>query len=195
MNFDRTQQELLNYVKSNNIWKLFVPVAEFLLITCGLVQVTSNFVSIGVIGSVVGIFAYISIVMCLAKGNYKVLTVGLALRVIDYIIDFAKPILNTRPRLELGTLLYGLIWFWFLMQAYKKSGMTVNELKQTASVSGLKNSMNLDEAKKFNVNEAKESINKAKNEAMETINKVKTEMNEDKTESTDTETPNIDPQG
>ena len=178
MNFDRTQQELLSYVKSNHIWKLFVPVAEFLLIVGGLVQVASNFMSIGVLSSVVGILTWIAIVMVLAKGNYKVMTIGLALRVIDYAVDFVKPLISTRPHLQIGTLLYGLVWFWFLMQAFKKSGMTVNELKQTASVDGLKKSMNLDEAKTFNVNEAKESINKAKNEAMDTINKVKSEVQE-----------------
>ena len=176
MNFDRTQQELLSYVKSNHIWKLFVPVAEFLLIVGGLVQVASNFMSIGVLSSVVGILTWIAIVMVLAKGNYKVMTIGLALRVIDYAVDFVKPLISTRPHLQIGTLLYGLVWFWFLMQAFKKSGMTVNELKQTASVDGLKKSMNLDEAKTFNVKEVKESINKEKDEAMDTIKEVKKEM-------------------
>ena len=77
-----------------------------------MLMLLTNFVSFGVIETVVVVLAYVGIVMTLAKGNYKVLTIGLMLRTIDYLISFAKPIFRGNLRFsELfmkGWIFYGI---------------------------------------------------------------------------------------
>ena len=151
-NFDNAQRELLNYFKNSILWRNFIPIAEFLIIAMHLLMFVTNFVSFGVIETVIAVLAYVGIIMTLAKGNYKVLTIGLMIRTIDYLVSFAKPIFRGSFRFSASTLIYLLIWAGFTLAAYKKSGMNIDDLKSTANLNGIKNSINMEEAKSFNVN-------------------------------------------
>ena len=153
VSFDNAQKELLNYFKNSILWRNFIPIAEFLIIAMHMLMLLTNFVSFGVIETVVAVLAYVGIVMTLAKGNYKVLTIGLMLRTIDYLISFAKPIFRGNLMFSVLTLIYLLIWAGFTLAAYKKSGMNIDDLKSTANLNGIKDSINMEEAKNFNVND------------------------------------------
>ena len=153
VSFDNAQKELLNYFKNSILWRNFIPIAEFLIVVTHLLLLVTNFVSFGVIETVIAVLAYVGIVMTLAKGNYKALTIGLMIRTIDYLVSSAKPIFRGSFRFSTSTLIYLLIWAGFTLSAYKKSGMTMDDLKSTANLNGIKDSINMEEAKNFNVND------------------------------------------
>lgn len=162
MNFDKTQQELLSYLKENKIWRNFLPLAEVLLLGSAVLEIASRFVSFGVFSAPIAFLKYVAIVLVLAKANYKVLTMGLGLLVVDNILGVLTALINRYPRFNASGLFWACIYALFALAAFKKSGMTVKELKTTVtSKEGIKKSMNLDEAKKFNMGNMTQDIKSA----------------------------------
>ena len=162
MNFDKTQQELLSYLKENKIWRNFLPVAEVLLLGVTALEVISNFVSFGVFSAPIAFLRYVAIVLVLAKANYKVLTMGFGVMVVDQVLTLLQGIISSHPTFRASNLIWGCIYALFALAAFKKSGMTVKELKTTVtSKEGIKKSMNLDEVKKFNMGNMTQDIKSA----------------------------------
>lgn len=162
MNFDKTQQELLSYLKENKIWRNFLPLAEVLLLGSAVLEIVSRFVSFGVFSAPIAFLKYVAIILVLAKANYKVLTMGLGLLVVDNVLGVLTALINRYPRFNTSSLFWACIYALFALAAFKKSGMTVKELKTTVtSKEGIKKSMNLDEAKKFNMGNMTQDIKSA----------------------------------
>ena len=166
MNFDRAQQELLAYLKENKIWRNFIPIAELLLIVVTVLELLGHFVSFGIFSTVFAILRYVAIVMVLAKANYKVLTIGLGIITINQVITILQGIINRYPSFRVDSLIWGCVYALFTLAAFKKSGMTINEFKSTiTSTEGLKNSMNLNDAKQFNMGNMAQDIKSASKNA------------------------------
>ena len=159
MNFDRTQQELLAYCKENKIWRNFIPIAEFLLLIIVVLGVIDNFVDFGIFSTFIAILRYVAIVMVLAKANYKVLTIGFGILTIDELLYLIMHLISSRPHFYASYLIWAVVYALLALSAFKKSGMTVNELKSSVtSKEGIKQSMNIDEAKQFNMHNMAEDI-------------------------------------
>lgn len=163
MNFDKTQQALYEYVSENKLWRNFKPISELLLLVTAFLIILNVFVSIGIGSIICSIFWYIAIVITLAKGNYKVLMIAFLLRVVYEIILFITPPIN------FGILLWVPIYLGFAILSFKKSGMTVNDIKSEMSIDGMKKNLNLEEAKHFDINKAMNDVKDTYKETAETM--------------------------
>lgn len=122
MNFDDTQKELLKYVSENPIWRIFLPISEVILLGGQTILLISRFgLHIGIISTILTILIYVAMVMVLAKGNYKVLLIGLLLRMVTYLITVVTSMFGKYSSFDLGSLLYALVWGYFTYLAYKKT--------------------------------------------------------------------------
>lgn len=176
MNFDATQQAFLNYLQENKLWRNFLPVAELLLIIGGILPIVGNFISLGIFGPIILMLWYIGLVLTIGKGNYKVVALGISLRVVDYILSGLLPIFNRSPRIGWTQLLWAVFYALFALAAFKKSGMTVNDVKANMNVQGMKNAMNLNEARNFNFNNARRDASEAYRNTANTVQDIKSQM-------------------
>ena len=174
MNFDRTQQELLNYCKENKILKFFLPIAEVLLVGCVIATILWNFISFGVFTTIIAVLRYLAIVLVLAKGSYFILSLAFAGMALNEIINVIQALFGRTMRLDASSLIWLLVYALLAFIAFKKTGMSGQDLKKT-NFDTIKKSMKLDEAKTFDV---KGLANETKNSAKSTMNDMKSTYKE-----------------
>lgn len=176
MNFDKTQQELLTYLKGHKIWRNFIPVAEALLLITAVLLVIGNFLSFGVFSAPIAFLRYLAIILVLAKGNYKVLTLGFGLLTVDGILGLFSNLLSY-PNSSFSYLFWAIIYGLLTLAAFKKSGLTISELKSSViSKEGIKQSMNLDEAKQFNMSNTTDDIKSASQDIINQTKDIKNQF-------------------
>ena len=169
MTFDKTQGALLEYVNAHPFWKIIKVLAELLLCISAIGGLVGNFIDLGVIDSLFSILFYVGFVLTLAKGNYKVITIGTGVKVLDYVVSILKNLIKYK-HFAFGSVIWVVCYILIMISAFKKSGMTVKDMKDTMTIDGLKKATNIEEAKTFNVNEA---INSAKDVYTDTTNTMK----------------------
>lgn len=121
MNFDSTQKELFNYISLHPIFRIFIPISEAILIGGQIIIILSNvWLHWNLITSILTILVYVAIVVELSKGNYKALLIGLLLRVVVYLIAIIRSLTGGYFMSNLSSLLYLLVWVYFVYVTYKK---------------------------------------------------------------------------
>lgn len=121
MNFDNTQKELLNYLSNHKLFRIFLPLSTILLIAGQAILIIGLFgINLGIISTILTVLVYVGIVLSLAKGNYKILLIGLSLRIIYYVIQFIKGIMDPYTNVELSSIVYLIVWLYFTYCAYLK---------------------------------------------------------------------------
>lgn len=121
MSFDSTQKELFNYLSAHPIFRIFIPISEAILIVGQIIIIVSNvWLHWNFITAAFTILVYVALVVELSKGNYKILLIGLLLRILIYVIAIVKSITGGYFGSNLSSVLYFLVWGYFAYEAYKK---------------------------------------------------------------------------
>lgn len=75
---------------------------------------------LNILESLVSLLTDIAIITTLAKGEYKILTIGSALRAIYYLLIFVLSLMDEYVLDNYGILIFMVVWIYFTYMSYTK---------------------------------------------------------------------------
>lgn len=121
MKFEKVGMALLEYCQENRILKVLLSLDVILLIGSAVINLLGNFISMGsLVNSLAGWIFYLGIILVIARSNYKMLSIGLGIALIECVYQILRSLIKYKS-LSWGALIPALIYGFFVYQAYRKS--------------------------------------------------------------------------
>lgn len=131
MQIENVSSALNDYLKENKFTSPLLSFGKIGMLACAVLAIVNNFISLGTIVSTLAFYAFVVFaLMVFAQEDFKALAMGLALYSAPYLLTILRGIF--RGYLSWGSLVHFLVYLGLAFLAYKKSGGTVDELKDLA---------------------------------------------------------------
>lgn len=109
------------YCLQNRFLKLVLPISSILLLVAAVLRNIQNFISMGsLMATIVYVVFILAILLSFAKAEYKNMSIGMGLFLLDYVYSFFHTLMKYH-RLNWSALAYLALWFFFAGMAYLKS--------------------------------------------------------------------------
>ncbi len=121
MGIEKVGVVFYDYCCNNRFLKVLLPINIPLLFIMAFLRIIQNFISFGsAAGTIIYIVFFLSILLTFAKSEYRILSIGIGIYALDYIINILRSLFKFHS-LNWSSIIYLLVWGFFAYMAYKKS--------------------------------------------------------------------------